>query len=69
MLTLEIYDNSLAERITELLQKRFDDDPERMLQELIRLYTIQQNRLRYSGTLEWAQDGLSYQKEIRRDWQ
>jgi hypothetical protein len=69
MLTLEIHDKSLAQRITELLQKQFDHNPERMLQELIQLYTVQQDRLQYSGTIEWAQDGLAYQKEIRRDWQ
>ncbi len=69
MLTLEIHDQSLAQRVTDLLYKQFDRNPERMLEELVKLYTLQQNRVQYSGTLQWTQDGLAYQKEIRGDWQ
>lgn len=68
MLTLQIHDQALAEQLTDLLNQRFDGNLEKMLEELIRLYTTQLNRLQYSGILTWEKDGLTYQKEIRSEW-
>lgn len=68
MLTLQIHDQALAEQLTDLLNQRFDGNLEKMLEELIRLYTAQLNRLQYSGILTWEKDGLTYQKEIRSEW-
>jgi hypothetical protein len=68
MLTLQIQDQVLEKQLTELLNQRFNGNLEEMLQEFIRLYTAQLNRLKYSGILKWAKDGLIYQKEIRSEW-
>ena len=51
MLTLEIHDRTLIDRVTDLLQNRFGGDPERMLAELLRLYGERLSRLEYSGRL------------------
>ncbi|GIK38788.1 MAG: hypothetical protein BroJett011_26210 [Chloroflexota bacterium] len=69
MLTLQIQDRTLEKQITELLQQKFNGNSEKMLQELIRTYTAQLNRLQYSGILKWEKDGLIFQKEIRSEWQ
>ncbi len=68
MLTLEINDHRLSKQIAELLEQRFANDPERMMAELLRLYETRLKRLSYSGRVSWPQDGLAYQKEVRRDW-
>jgi len=34
-----------------------------MLREFVRTYTAQLERLKYSGILKWAKDGLSFQYE------
>ena len=68
MLTLQIHDQTLEKQLTELLNQRFNGDLEKMLQEFIRLYTSQLNRLKYSGILKWEKDGLTFQKEIRSEW-
>jgi len=65
MLTLQIHDDALEKQVNDLLQQRFDGNPEKMLLELIRSYRVQLNRLQYSGILKWEQDGLAFQKEIR----
>ena len=69
MLTLEIHDKALANQISELLDQDFENNPEKMLDELIRHYVRQQERLQYSGILAWESDGLAYQKVIRHEWQ
>lgn len=69
MLTLQIQDRALEKQLTELLQQKFDGNSEKMLQELLRTYTAQLNRLKYSGILKWKKDGLTFQKEIRSEWQ
>jgi hypothetical protein len=69
MLTLQIQDHTLEKQLTELLQQKFNGNPEKMLQELVRTYTAQLNRLKYSGILKWGKDGLTFQKEIRSEWQ
>ena len=69
MLTLQIQDRTLEKQLTELLQQKFNGNSEKMLQELVRTYTAQLNRLRYSGILKWEKDGLTFQKEIRSEWQ
>lgn len=69
MLTLQIQDRTLEKQLTELLQQKFDGNSEKMLQELVRTYTAQLNRLKYSGILKWEKDGLIFQKEIRSEWQ
>ena len=69
MLTLQIDDRALEKQFTELLQQKFNGDAEKMLEELIRIYTAQLNRLKYSGILKWNKDGLTFQKEIRSEWQ
>ncbi len=69
MLTLQIQDRILEKQLTELLQQKFNGNPEKMLQELVRTYTAQLNRLKYSGILKWEKDGLTFQKEIRSEWQ
>ena len=69
MLTLQIKDHALEKQLTELLQQKFNGNSEKMLQELIRTYTAQLNRLKYSGILKWEKDGLTFQKEIRSEWQ
>jgi hypothetical protein len=69
MLTLQIQDHTLEKQLTELLQRRFNGNSEEMLQELVRTYTAQLNRLKYSGILKWEKDGLAFQKEIRSEWQ
>lgn len=68
MLTLQIHDQVLEKQLSELLTQKFDGNSEKMLQEFIRLYTTQLQRLKYSGILTWEKDGLTYQKEIRREW-
>lgn len=68
MLTLEIHDGTLIERLTELLQSRFNGDPERMLMELLRLYYDRLSRLDYSGSLHWPVDGLEFQQQARNEW-
>jgi hypothetical protein len=68
MLTLQVNDRTLEKQLTELLQQKFNGDPEKMLEEFIRLYSAQVNRLKYSGMLQWTSDGLTFQKEIRSEW-
>ncbi len=68
MLTLQIQDRTLENQLTELLQQKFNGNSEKMLQELVRTYTTQLNRLNYSGILKWEKDGLAFQKEIRSEW-
>lgn len=69
MLTLQIQDRTLEKQIRELLQQKFNGNSEKMLQELLKTYTAQLNRLQYSGILKWEKDGLTFQKEIRSEWQ
>jgi len=69
MLTLQIQDRTLEKQLRELLQQKFNGNSEKMLQELVRTYTAQLNRLKYSGILKWEKDGLTFQKEIRSEWQ
>ncbi|MBK8989387.1 MAG: hypothetical protein IPM39_25560 [Chloroflexi bacterium] len=69
MLTLEIHDKALASQISKLLDQDFENNPDKMLDELIRHYVRQQERLQYSGILAWESDGLAYQKVIRHEWQ
>ncbi len=69
MLTLQIQDRTLEKQLTELLQQKFHGNSEEMLQELVKSYTAQLNRLKYSGILKWEKDGLTFQKEIRSEWQ
>jgi hypothetical protein len=68
MLTLKIQDQTLQKQITELLDKKFNGNPDEMLQELVRTYTTQLNRLKYSGILKWEKDGLTFQKDLRHEW-
>ena len=68
MLTLQIQDRALEKELNDLLQQKFNGNAEKMLQELIKLYTSQLNRLNYSGILKWEKDGLTFQKEIRSEW-
>lgn len=68
MLTLEIHDRSVIEKFTDLLQKRFGGDADRMLAELLRLYDDRLSRLEYSGRVQWPSDALDYQREARREW-
>ena len=67
MLTLEIHDRSLIDKVTDLLQTRFGGDPERMLAELLHLYGERLSRLAYSGRLRWPIDGLQYQQQARHE--
>ena len=69
MLTLEIHDQTLAGQISKLLAQDFENNPDKMLGELIRSYVRQQERMQYSGILTWDTDGLAYQKVIRHEWQ
>lgn len=69
MLTIQVQDLKLEKQLTELLEDKFDGNPEQMLKELLDLYLSQLNRLNYSGILKWEKDGLTYQKEIRSEWQ
>ncbi len=69
MLNLQIHNQHLETQLTQLLVQRFSGNPEKMLQEFVQLYTSSLERLKYSGILTWEQDGLSYQKEIRNEWQ
>ncbi|MFN8459869.1 MAG: hypothetical protein U0401_35345 [Anaerolineae bacterium] len=69
MLTLQIQDRTLEKQLTELLQHEFQGNSDKMLQELVKSYTAQLNRLKYSGILKWEKDGLTFQKEIRSEWQ
>ncbi len=69
MLTLQIQDRTLEKQLTELLQQKFHGNSDKMLQELVKSYTAQLNRLKYSGILKWEKDGLTFQKEIRSEWQ
>ncbi len=66
---LEIQNQTLADKINRLLTQQFENNSDKMLQELVENYIRQQNRLAYSGILTWQKDGLEYQKEIRREWQ
>lgn len=68
MITLQIRNQALEKQLTDLMNDRFNGDLEKMLQELIRLYTPQLNRLKYSGILTWEKDGLAFQKEVRSEW-
>lgn len=68
MLTIQIRDLELEKQLTELLQNKFDGNPEKMLQALLDFYRPQLNRLKYSGILKWEKDGLIYQKELRGEW-
>ena len=68
MLTIQIQDDALEKELSDLLEQKFGGDTERMLQELIRFYSAQNNRLKYSGILQWEKDGLEYQKEVRSEW-
>ena len=68
MLTLQIQDHALEKELKDLLQQKFNGNAEKMLQELINLYTSQLNRLKYSGILKWEKDGFTFQKEIRSEW-
>ena len=68
MLTLQIENRALEKDLNAILQEKFNGNAEEMLQELIKLYTLQLNRLRYSGILKWKQDGLIFQKAIRSEW-
>jgi hypothetical protein len=68
MLTLQIKDRTLEKQLKELLQQKFDGNSDKMLQELVKTYTAQLNRLKYSGILKWEKDGLTFQKEIRSEW-
>jgi hypothetical protein len=68
MLTIEIHDRNLIDKVTELLKERFDGDLERMLAELLRHYSDRLARLEYSGRLRWPVDGLDYQQRVREDW-
>ncbi len=68
MLTLQIQDRTLENQLTELLQQKFNGNSEKMLQELVKTYTAQLNRLKYSGILKWEKEGLTFQKEIRSEW-
>jgi hypothetical protein len=49
----------------ELLAK----DPFKMQQEFVRTCTTQLDRLKCSGILKWEKDGLTFQKELRNEWQ
>lgn len=69
MFTLQIHDRVLEKQLTELLQQKFNGNSEKMLQELVKTYTSQLNRLKYSGILKWEKDGLTFQKEIRSEWE
>lgn len=68
MLTLQIQDNTLEKEIDGLLQQSFDGNTEKMMHALIKLYTAQLDRLKYSGILQWEKDGLTYQRENRGEW-
>lgn len=69
MLTLQIQDRTLEKQIADLLQQSFDGNSDKMLQELLKSYTSQLDRLKYSGILNWQMDGLTFQKEVRSEWQ
>lgn len=69
MLTLQVNDHALEKELSEILHQKFNNNSEAMLQALVKLYQSQLNRMQYSGILKWDEDGLAYQKEIRRDWQ
>lgn len=69
MLTLEIHDHSLQKKLTDLLNQEFKGDPERMMDELLRLYQTRMSRMKYSGILKWGQDGLTYQQGLRDEWE
>jgi hypothetical protein len=69
MLTLHIKDHTLEKQLSELLQQKFNGNSDEMLQELVKTYTAQLNRLKYNGILKWEKDGLAFQKEIRNEWQ
>lgn len=69
MLTLQIQDRTLEKQLMELLQQQFNGNSEKMMQELLNSYVVQLNRLHYSGILKWEKDGLTFQKEIRSEWQ
>ena len=69
MFTLQIHDRVLEKQLTELLQQKFNGNSEEMLQELVKTYTSQLNRLKYSGILKWEKDGLTFQKEVRSEWE
>ena len=69
MLTLQIQDRALEKQVAELLQQKFNGNSDKMLQELVKTYTAQLNRLKYSGILNWEKDGLAFQKEVRSEWQ
>ena len=68
MLVLQIQDQTLEKQLTELLQKKFNGNSDKMLQELIKTYASQLSRLKYSGIFKWEKDGLTFQKDIRSEW-
>lgn len=68
MFTLQIQDDSLQQQLAELLQKEFNGNPDAMLQEFLTLYQSRLKRANYSGIIQWEQDGLAFQKEIRSEW-
>ena len=67
MLILRIKDHTLEKQFTELLQQKFNGDSDEMLQEFVKTYTAQLERLKYSGILKWEKDGLTFQKELRAE--
>lgn len=69
MLTLQIENKTLEKQLTEILQQKFDGNAEEMLQEFVKTYKAQLDRLHYSGFLKWEKDGLAFQKELRSEWQ
>ena len=69
MITLNVQDRALEKKLTDLLQQKFDGNSDMMIQELVKTYTAQLNRAKYSGILKWGKDGLAFQKEIRSEWQ
>ena len=69
MVTLQVQDKTLEKQLTELLDHQFKGNVETMLRELVDVYTTQRNRLKYSGILAWKQDPLTYQREIRSEWE
>lgn len=69
MLTLEIHNQRLAQKVSKLLAQEFENDSDKMLEKLISAYSLQQKRVQYSGILTWEGDALEYQKAIRNEWQ
>lgn len=68
MFTFQISDKVLEQQLTDLLAQQFDGDIEAMMRELVQLYLTRLQRLNYSGIIHWPEDPLTYQKEVRGDW-